>query len=39
MSVIINKTKLIPSKVGLVQSKLAQYVKFNNYFYEFNKHS
>lgn len=39
MSVIINKTKLIPSKVGLVQSKLAQGMKFNNYFYEFTKNS
>lgn len=39
MSVIINKTTLIPSKVSLVQSKLTKSMKFNNYFYEFTKNS
>ena len=39
MSVIINKTTLVPSKVSIVLPKLNKSIKYNNYFYEFTKNS
>ena len=39
MSVIINRTILVPSKVSIVLPKLNKSIKYNNYFYEFTKNS